>query len=449
MIWSPDLPFDLDITRHDSVFNPRAFNPARVALVGSAEFIAPLFNVLVRLGVQRFALYSRDNLTNAVRLARLAVESEGVHELDVHIGRCKLEDILSGPKSEVLFILHHDYRLVRVLAHFLCSALAATVVFLPYVAGKTFKIATVETAASYSAECMPQSNGGEDLPPAPGLNYVVAGWAAFAFMIWWTEKRSSAGPATRGSILPKFKTVISTSVGLLARRFDASAVDFNSPVDVVGLGALGSWTANVLMLAGFRNVRGFDGDIVDPHNIPNQLFYRSHAKTNKALALERVLHDQGLRGFAAMPRHADFRNDAFSPTVILATDNLKERAMFYRRKNLGSVRTVVDARIGNGNGTVGSSPLGEVSDRETEADKLEYQHVDWRNVRTAGCRRPTLAPLSLIISGLVLNHLMGRLLVGRFRAEGVDEPRVTTVDFLWLKEQGHCEQLVKVAFSGL
>lgn len=47
---------------------------------------------------------------------------------------------------------------------------------------------------------------------------------------------------------------------------------FKYPINVVGAGALGSWLAFFLLKMGFKNIHLYDFDVLEEHNMPNQMY---------------------------------------------------------------------------------------------------------------------------------------------------------------------------------
>lgn len=51
--------------------------------------------------------------------------------------------------------------------------------------------------------------------------------------------------------------------------------EFTDQLHVIGCGALGSWIAFYLLKMGFQNVHVYDYDVIEEHNLPNQMFKES------------------------------------------------------------------------------------------------------------------------------------------------------------------------------
>jgi len=108
-------------------------------------------------------------------------------------------------------------------------------------------------------------------------------------------------------------------------------------ITVIGAGGIGSWVVLGLVKTGFKVISVWDGDIIEPHNIPNQLFEMDQCGINKALALNYHMP-------VVTPKTKHWEGEDISSTVIvIATDNMevRKRIVETQRANL-----IVDCRIG-------------------------------------------------------------------------------------------------------
>ena len=64
--------------------------------------------------------------------------------------------------------------------------------------------------------------------------------------------------------------------------------NFDTPIHVIGCGALGSWLTFFLLKMGFSNVNVYDFDEVEEHNIPNQMFREDDVGRVKVDAIESI-----------------------------------------------------------------------------------------------------------------------------------------------------------------
>ena len=64
--------------------------------------------------------------------------------------------------------------------------------------------------------------------------------------------------------------------------------EVNTPINVIGCGALGSWLVLFLLKMGFKNITVYDFDNIEEHNIPNQCFSENQIGTPKVDAMDEI-----------------------------------------------------------------------------------------------------------------------------------------------------------------
>lgn len=62
----------------------------------------------------------------------------------------------------------------------------------------------------------------------------------------------------------------------------------NQRINVIGCGALGSWIVLFLLKMGFKNIHVYDFDVVEEHNLPNQMFNESDIGVPKVEAIQKM-----------------------------------------------------------------------------------------------------------------------------------------------------------------
>lgn len=67
--------------------------------------------------------------------------------------------------------------------------------------------------------------------------------------------------------------------------------DEQPTINVIGAGALGSWLVLQLVKMGFKYIKIWDGDDVELHNLPNQLYGEEHIGMKKVFALTNILNN--------------------------------------------------------------------------------------------------------------------------------------------------------------
>lgn len=127
----------------------------------------------------------------------------------------------------------------------------------------------------------------------------------------------------------------------------------DASVTLVGCGGIGTPTALALAKLGIPNLTLIDPDIVEAHNVPNQLFPRVSVGAGKVAALAGVLDDfaiSNVRTYQTKVLADGFEGEQPGPfrgIVVSALDSMSARADLWKqlRYNIG-VELLVDARLG-------------------------------------------------------------------------------------------------------
>lgn len=128
-------------------------------------------------------------------------------------------------------------------------------------------------------------------------------------------------------------------------HFDAQKANYR--VDVIGAGAVGSKIAMELAKLGLRDIHIWDNDIVESHNIPNQLFYMDDIGKSKVDAVkDHVKRATGLE----ITTHKQFidKHEALGNVVFLCVDTMIDRKNIFETclRNNFVTKQVIETRMG-------------------------------------------------------------------------------------------------------
>jgi molybdopterin/thiamine biosynthesis adenylyltransferase len=119
------------------------------------------------------------------------------------------------------------------------------------------------------------------------------------------------------------------------------------PVTLIGAGGIGSFAALVLAKMGINEMTIFDPDVVEPHNIPNQLFRKSDVDKPKVSALKEII--SLFADTSVIARQEMFSApDGLKGIVISGVDSMKSRYDIWKAL-IGPKRRAslyIDARLG-------------------------------------------------------------------------------------------------------
>lgn len=115
-------------------------------------------------------------------------------------------------------------------------------------------------------------------------------------------------------------------------------------VTMIGVGGLGSPTAMALAKMGIKNFTIYDHDVVDEHNVPNQMYTLHDIGKPKVDAISNVISSMG---GDADGRQEKFESQVLNGIVIVTVDNMEgRRAVWDSIKWSPSIPLLIDARMG-------------------------------------------------------------------------------------------------------
>lgn len=126
--------------------------------------------------------------------------------------------------------------------------------------------------------------------------------------------------------------------------------EVNTPINVIGCGALGSWLVMFLLKMGFKNITVYDFDNIEEHNIPNQCFSESQIGMPKVEAMDslcKALNKDAEERVKFINQKITARDVWDLKGIILcAVDSMKTRKVIYENSiKRGECDLFVEARL--------------------------------------------------------------------------------------------------------
>lgn len=185
-----------------------------------------------------------------------------------------------------------------------------------------------------------------------------------------------------------------------------------TPVTVIGAGATGSWLVLQLAKLGISNITVYDFDVVEEHNIPNQLFGLQDVGKPKVEALaEYITHQTGLEINAINER---FESQYLEGYVFVMVDNMATRDKIWKRsvKFKSAVKLMVEPRMGLNEARVYNVlPMNLEHHKRYEAC---WYPDDEAEVSACG------TSMSVITTALLTASFCARQLINHFNDAGLD-----------------------------
>lgn len=126
--------------------------------------------------------------------------------------------------------------------------------------------------------------------------------------------------------------------------FDPNAVD--GKCHIIGCGSVGSTIAENLARLGITKFVLYDFDIVEPHNLANQMFVNADIKKPKIEATKRIITDINPEAEPTIELHPEgYTGQKLNGYVFLAVDNIDlRREICTKQKQNQNIKVVFDCR---------------------------------------------------------------------------------------------------------
>lgn len=119
------------------------------------------------------------------------------------------------------------------------------------------------------------------------------------------------------------------------RQRDIFVPDPDTKISIIGAGGIGSWVTLGLSKIGFEQIEVWDGDIIEDHNIPNQIFLSSGLSKAEELA-NTVPNVTAIHKFWEGER-------INSDIIVIGVDNMDTRKQIVETQRAS---LIIDGRIG-------------------------------------------------------------------------------------------------------
>lgn len=184
-------------------------------------------------------------------------------------------------------------------------------------------------------------------------------------------------------------------------------------VDVIGAGSIGSKVYMELAALGVHNVRVWDGDTVEEHNVPNQAFghhspEHSDIGHNKAGRLHYVASrrfgDEDVSNHRPQCEHYAGQSK-LGAVVFVCTDSMSSRSEIWHKsvKLKPYVRWYIECRMGVDNGRVYTvNPMRPGSIRAYEATLYSDEEADVLTTNNGCGAAVSIGATSTILAGMAV-----------------------------------------------
>lgn len=187
------------------------------------------------------------------------------------------------------------------------------------------------------------------------------------------------------------------------RQMDIIRPDETPPITIIGSGASGSGVGIIAGKLGVQNITIYDGDSVEPHNVPNQYYGTEHIGRNKARALMeeiyRLTPGDMRPNVLSIDRFWEEADEIYTPYVFMCVDSLELRGRIMEAvRSNPRVRWVIDTRMAAEYYEVITVDMGN------ESEIMEFMEGLLGEVREEVCTARSVIYTVMIMAGRAVLH---------------------------------------------
>jgi hypothetical protein len=176
-------------------------------------------------------------------------------------------------------------------------------------------------------------------------------------------------------------------------------------INVIGCGAIGSFTVLSLAKMGFENIEVWDDDVVDTVNLNCQFFRFSDVGKPKALALRDLVKD--FTGVEIRTNVKRYEGGSFSGIVVSAVDSMSARKLVFDSNRLAfGLKLLVDPRMSAESAALYTCATLNMDQRESYAKTLYSDETAVQERCTAKATMYTVNLISGYTTKVIKDYLV-------------------------------------------
>lgn len=154
---------------------------------------------------------------------------------------------------------------------------------------------------------------------------------------------------------------------------------------IIGCGSIGSNVAELLARYGVEDMVLWDFDVVEPHNIANQLYYQDQVDMPKTSALKDILED--INHDIKLKLNEEYKGEPLEGFVFMCVDNVDVRNMIIEANWYNpEIKAVIDFRTTLLEGQTYFTDWSDIKQKKSLKESLNFTHEEAKaNTPVSAC----------------------------------------------------------------
>ena len=171
----------------------------------------------------------------------------------------------------------------------------------------------------------------------------------------------------------------------------------NASINVIGVGAMGSRIAELLVRLGIPKIHIWDMDTVEDKNIANQAYLHHHIGMKKVDALEELLKD--INPQVKVYKHGEYKDQALSGYVFLNVDSIELRhKIATANKDNKQIKAMFDCRMRLTDAQAYAADWTNEKQKQTFINSMEFTDDEATEATPVSACGTTLSVASTVVS---------------------------------------------------
>lgn len=146
---------------------------------------------------------------------------------------------------------------------------------------------------------------------------------------------------------------------------------------IIGCGSIGSNVAELLARYGIEDIVLYDFDVVESHNIVNQLYTEEDVGTEKTTALSKLLYKINPKLKTTMEIKGKYENQMLTDYVFMCVDSVEVRNQIVKNNKLNTmIKAVFDFRTTLYEGQCYFADWSKPKDKDSLIESLNFTHEE-------------------------------------------------------------------------
>lgn len=173
--------------------------------------------------------------------------------------------------------------------------------------------------------------------------------------------------------------------------------DFEGAIHIIGIGAMGSRVAELLVRLGVQRIHIWDFDIVEDKNITNQLYLHHQIGMKKTDALEEIIKD--INPTCEVKKHDKWEDHTLSGYVFLCVDSIELRYQIATAcKDNTKIKGMFDTRMRLEDAQSYAADWTNEKQKQMFISSMEFTDAEAKDATPVSACGTTLSVASTVVS---------------------------------------------------